>query len=109
MDEKKYVPPGVDYEPYLLKELQDPEYAAGFLNEALAEYIFEGDINSFNSAIKYVLKSHNISQLSKETGVSKQHIHRIISGTSKPTFDLLTRLFKSLGYQFELKPIKKTA
>lgn len=109
MKEKQNISPGVDFEPYLLSRLDDPEYAAGFLNVALEEYIFDGHIESFNTAIKYVLKSQNVSQLSRETGVSKQHIHRIITGKSKPTFDLLIKLFKYLGYQFELKPIEKLA
>ena len=108
-EEKSKTPPAVDYEPYMLKRLEDPAYAVGVLNESLESYILDGHIESFNLAIKTVLKAQNISKLSRETGISTQHIHRIITGKSKPTFDLLVKLFKYLGYQFELKPIEKSA
>lgn len=109
MAEKQKNLPYEDFEPFMLEVLQDPERSVGFLNEALESYILDGDYNSFTGAIKKVLKAHNISELSRQTGISSKHIHRIIAGTSKPTFDLLVKIFKYLGYQFELKPINKTA
>lgn len=109
MEEKQKVPPSEDFEPFMLEKLKDPERAVGFLNIALEEYILDGDYNSFTGAIKKVLKAHNISEISRQTGISNKHIHRIISNESKPTFDLLVKLFKYLGYTFELKPIEKTA
>lgn len=95
----------VDYEPVLLESLKDPEYAAEFINTALEEYVIDGDIKAFNLALKYLLKSQNITQVANEINISRQQIHRILAGTSKPTFDLLTSLFKGLGYQFYIKPI----
>lgn len=109
MEPKKPVPPAVDFEPYFLDDLKDPEFAAGFLNVALEEYSLDGDIKSFNGAIKYVLKAQNITQMAKDIGISKQHIHRIINGQTRPTFDLLIKLFKYLGYQFKVEPIDRSA
>lgn len=94
-----------DYEPILIENLKDPEYAAEFINNALEDYMIDGDVNSFNLALKYLLKAQNITQIANDIKISRQQIHRIVAGSSKPTFDLLTTLFKTLGYQFYIKPI----
>ncbi|MEW5818882.1 MAG: helix-turn-helix domain-containing protein [Cyanobacteriota bacterium] len=105
MTKEKQIAPSEDFEPTMLSMLKDPELAAGVLNEALEEYIIDGHYDSFVGAIKMVLKAYNISEIARQTGISNKHLHRIISGESKPSFDLLAKIFKYLGYQFELKPI----
>jgi len=109
MEEKKYVPPGESIEPYLLEKLKDPELAAELLNTAIDEYLEDGDTKSFIATLSYIVKAGNISQIARESEISRNQLYMIIDGKSEPTLSNLLKLFKSLGFQFEVKPIKKSA
>ena len=109
MEEKKHTSPAESFEPYLLNKLQDPDLAAELLNTAIEEYLEDGDTKSFVATLRSLVKAGNISQIARESQISRNQLYMIIEGKSEPTLSSLLKLFKSLGFQFELKPIKKPA
>jgi len=43
----------------------------------------------------------SVSALARESEITRQHLHRILAGTSIPSVDILERLAAALGLQVE--------
>ncbi len=95
----------VDYEELLLKDLQNPQEALGYLNAAL----LDEDQRVFLLALKDVLTAQNIdiSSLADEASITRQNIYRMLSAKGNPRWNSLTSLFKALGLHVHLSPVKK--
>lgn len=105
----KKVAPSTPFEPHFLESLKDPEFSAELLNVAIEEFYEDGDIKSFNKILGYIVKSGNLSKISKDTNISRQQIYRIINSESEVSLVKTMILLKSLGYQLQIKPIEKSA
>lgn len=107
--ENKKFEPAVDNEPFLLEELKDPEFASGFLNHAIEEFLEDGDIQSFNAMLGYLIKTGNVSQIAKDCGMSRSQIYRMTNGTCEPSLVKTFKLLQAIGFQFKVEPIDKSA
>lgn len=107
--EIKHTPPSTPFEPGFLERLKDPDYTAELLNVAIEEFYEDGDIKSFNKILGYIVKSGNLTRISKETNISRQQIYRIINSESEVSLIKTMKLLKSLGYHLQIKPIEKSA
>jgi probable addiction module antidote protein len=96
-----------DFSENLMKELKDPEFAAEFLNAMIHDFYEDQDITSFNHALSYILKSENISKISKESNVSRSNVYRIFNSESKSTFIDMLNLLHASGFDLEVKPREK--
>lgn len=90
-----------NYEEYLLKTLQDPEEALGYLNAAL----MDEDRRVFLLALKHVLKAQriDISAFADETNISRQNVYRIVSETGNPRWDNLSAILDAMGLQLRVE------
>ena len=109
MKDNKHPPPGVEFEPFILEKLKDPELAAQMLNAAIEDFMETNNIDIFNAILKDIVKAQNISELSKSASISRNQLYRIIEGKSEPKLTSFLKIFHSLGYQLQLKPIDKSA
>lgn len=109
VNEKNFVDQFKKFDDLLIEDLKNPEYAAGFLNIAIEEFLEDGDIKSFNKILNFIVKASNVSQIAKESKISRNHLYRIINNKSEPTLTNALRLIKALGYQFKIEPIEKSA
>lgn len=91
------------------EELKDPEYAALFLNTAIEEYLKDGDTKSFISILGYIVRSGNLTQLAKNSNISRTQLYRLINGEADPSFPKMLNLLHTLGFEFKVLPIEKTA
>lgn len=89
-----------DYNDLLDDELQNPEVALGYLNEALKDE----DPNVFLTALKDVIRAQQkgITAVAKKTRVSRQNLHRILSKKGNPRWNNVNNLFDTLGLQMQL-------
>lgn len=89
-----------DYLEFLDEELQDPEVALGYLNETLKDK----DHNVFLTALRDVLRAQNkdISELARDTKISRQNIYRMLSKKGNPRWENLNVLFDKLGFEIQL-------
>ena len=96
----------IKFENYLQKQLRDPTYAAAFMNAALKDDNPQEFLSSLKSVI---LANGGVAKIAKKSGISRQHLYRIINGASNPTIQLLMAVLKTLkiNLAFNHKTSKK--
>jgi probable addiction module antidote protein len=84
------------------KMLQDPELAAMYLEESLAE----GDIETFKLALKHVAEAHvgGITTLSRITHLNRVSLYRTFSEKGNPSLETLTKILNALGLRIGVTP-----
>lgn len=78
-----------------LDVLKDPEQAALYLEEILAE----GDIEMFKEALKDVAAARvgNITTLAKKTNLAREALYTSLSRKGNPRLDTLTKVLHAAG------------
>ena len=74
------------------------EYLAAVMEE-------EGDDPAYIArALGAVARAQNMSQLARETGLSREGLVRALSGQGNPTMTTMAKVAKALGLRIELRP-----
>jgi len=81
-------------------KLQTQEDIAAYF-EAVVE---DGDPALLVSALGNVARARNMSQLSRDTGLTREGLYKALSGKGNPSFNTVARIAKALGYQIALRP-----
>lgn len=83
----------------LLKELRNPEFAAEYLAQVLAEH----DYDAFLIALKDVVEATGgVGALAKEVNLQRQSLYKILSGDGNPRLSTLQEILKPLGLQLSI-------
>lgn len=95
----------LDYHEQLIKDLQDPEEAQAYLNEAL----IDEDPSVFFLAVKNVLEAQgkNISHLAKNTDLNRENLYRMLSKKGNPVFKNLKSVLHIMGYNFNIQSSRR--
>lgn len=109
MSVNKKPEPYRDFSTLLIEDLKDPEYATEFLNNAIEEFLEDGDIKSFNAILGYIIKAGNVSQIAKRCDMSRSQIYRMINGDCEPGLLKTFKLLHAIGFQFKVEPIDQSA
>jgi probable addiction module antidote protein len=93
---------------YITEKLRnEPEYAVEYLNAALEDYYEDFNSDALALAIKrLVLATGSIKSFSENAKVNREHLYRVFNSKATPQIDTLSKIFKNLGFQIEVKPIK---
>jgi len=92
------------------KKKSKPFDAAKYLgsDEAIAEYISEallsGEIEIIAHAIGVAAKARGMSDIAKQTGLSRESLYKALSGEGHPQFETITRVLQALGLQLRVEP-----
>ena len=87
------------YRDDLLKRLSDPEYAAAYLAEVLAQR----DGAAFLIALKDVVDaSGGMGELADHVGIKRPSLYKILSKKGNPTLATLQELLKPLGLRVSI-------
>lgn len=90
----------VDYMDHLLKDLQDPECAAGYLTAALEE-----DEKVFLIALRDVVQAQGgMAALSKATKLNRENLYDMLSWSGNPRLSSITTLLNQLGFTMQFAP-----
>lgn len=90
----------VDYMDHLLKDLQNPEYAAGYLTAAIEE----GE-EVFLLAIRDVAQAQGgMSALAKATNLNRENLYDMLSTKGNPRLSSITTLLNQLGFTMQFAP-----
>ena len=94
-----------NYEDKLLQDLQDPELAHHYLNEALADE----DPHMFLLALKNVHEAQGgqVTDLAKKANLSRENIYRILSKKGNPKLSSIISLLSAVGFSLAVQPSKK--
>lgn len=86
-----------DFQKYLNKQLEDPEFAAEYEAQR-PEY------EAIRAVIAARLESHMTQkELAEKTGIRQSNISRIESGACSPTIETLARIAAGLGKQLKVE------
>lgn len=83
--------------------LKTPEAIAAYLTEALAT----DDPAYICAALDTVARAKGMTNVAKETGLSRESLYKSLSGSSKPEFDTVRKLINSFGVRLVAEPIKE--
>ncbi len=91
----------IEFEPILLRDLKDDEFALEFLKAAM-----EGeDLRPFLLALTQVCEARGIakSKLARDAGLNRAGLHRLLTQGTNPKIDTLMRVLDKLGFGLSLK------
>lgn len=55
-----------------------------------------------------VARARNISQLARETGITRETLYKVTRGEGNPTLDTISKLANALGFRLTLQPLAGT-
>jgi probable addiction module antidote protein len=89
-----------DYNEFLLKRLQDPEMAAGYLTASLEE----GE-DAFLLALKDITEAlGGMTPLAKKTKLNREGLYDMLSENGNPRLSSLSTLIDAVGLKFQFIP-----
>ena len=87
----------------LFEDLKDPDFAAAYLEEMLAE----DDVQGFLVAVRNVARANGgIKALSEATELGRESMYKALSETGNPQFVTLKDILGALGLRFSVASIK---
>ena len=84
--------------------------ASEFLDsdESIAEYLnaaFEdGDAGFIAASIGHVAKAKGMSQIARETGLSRENLYRALGDGGNPELSTMTKVMRALGMRIRISP-----
>jgi probable addiction module antidote protein len=94
-----------DYQEKLIHDLQDPELASAYLNEAL----MDEDPRMFLLALKNVCEAQGgeMTALARKTKLSRENLYRILSKKGNPKLTSIISLLSAVGFSLAVHPAYK--
>lgn len=86
---------------YLRTEKERAAYLAVCMDEAPDDAAF------FAHALGVVARSRNMSQLSRDTGLTREGLYKALSESGNPSFDTVLKVMRALGYRLIVVQEKK--
>lgn len=88
-----------NYRQDLIQRLQNPERAEAYLNAAFEDE----DKNVFLLALRDVAEAQGgMTKLARFTGISREHIYRMLSDKGNPELETLKRLLSAMGLKLSI-------
>jgi probable addiction module antidote protein len=84
--------------------LKSPQAMADYLSEALAT----DDAEFICDALDTIARAKGMTQVAKETGLSRESLYKSLSGTTKPEFDTIRKVINSFGLRLVAEPIDES-
>lgn len=86
--------------------------AANYLQteEDMAQYLSivmeDGDPALLAAALGDIARARGMSQLARDTGLSRESLYKSLSGERAPSSETLFKVMRALGFQFSVQPLK---
>ena len=85
---------------------KDPEFLNLALKRTFREYVQSGDDFFLRETLKQAATAKGITQLAKETGLSRQYLYEMLSEKGNPTLATFRAVLKALGFKMYVRAIK---
>ncbi|MGL5829388.1 MAG: addiction module antidote protein [Angustibacter sp.] len=82
--------------------LESLEDVAAFLGAALEDSL--ADSSALPQALGIIARSHNMSELARRTGMSRDGLYKALSAEGNPTWSTVISVAMALGLRLELHP-----
>jgi probable addiction module antidote protein len=80
--------------------LDSDESIAAYLNAAFED----GDPGFIAASIGHVAKAKGMSQIARETGLSRENLYRALSDDGNPELSTMTKVMQALGMRIQIAP-----
>jgi probable addiction module antidote protein len=88
----------------LKSDLQNPEFATGILDDALAD----ADVPGFLTLLQDVVRANiGMTQIAETTGLGRESLYTALSSQGNPSFATISKILDALGYRFTV--VEKSA
>jgi probable addiction module antidote protein len=77
------------------EHLQSPEEMAAYLEACLEEG--DGDATLIAKALGNIAKAKGMSQVARDSGLSRESLYKALSGDRSPGFDTILKVVSALG------------
>ncbi|MAU95508.1 addiction module antidote protein [Jiella pacifica] len=84
---------------YLTDDASIAEYLEAAIEEA------GDDPPSIAHALGVVARARNMSQLARDTGISREGLNKALSGEGNPTLETIMKVSKALGLRLAFHPV----
>ncbi len=75
------------------------DFQKEYLNLSLAEYLEDGDFNTFYRSLEKVIKARgSISEFAKKVDMERANLYTLFKGQKVPRLDTIAKILKELGY-----------
>ncbi len=83
---------------------EHPDEIDDYLSEIFDEYAKDGNMSALLSSMRMVCRVKGISEISRETGISRNGIQKALSEEGNPRFENINAIMHAMGYR--LAPLK---
>ena len=73
--------------------------------EYLRQVLEDGDPAELGAALGDIARARGMTQLARDTGLSRESLYKSLSGERAPNSDTLFKVIKALGFQLTLVPV----
>jgi probable addiction module antidote protein len=80
--------------------LDSDEAIAAYLNAAFED----GDPGFIAASIGHVAKAKGMSQIARETGLSRENLYRALGDSGNPELSTMTKVMRALGMRIQIAP-----
>jgi probable addiction module antidote protein len=81
--------------------LDSDEAIAAYLNAAFED----GDPGFIAASIGHVAKAKGMSQIARETGLSRENLYRALGDGGNPELSTMTKVMRALGMRIQIAPV----
>lgn len=65
----------------------------------------EGDATLIAHALGVIAKARGMTQLTRDTGLSRENLYKVLSGKGNPEFAAVMKVVKALGFRLHVTPV----
>ena len=76
------------------------------VGEYLRQVLEEGDPVELAAALGDIARARGMTQLAKETGLSRESLYKSLSGERAPSSDTLFKVIHAMGFKLTLAPVR---
>jgi len=89
------------------EHLRSPEEMAAYLEAVLEDA--NGDATFIAKALGDIARAKGMTQIAKESGLSRESLYKALSGERVPSFDTILKVIQALGLTLHASPALKKA
>ena len=79
------------------------------MNEYLRQVLEDGDPIELAAALGDIARARGMTQLAKDTGLSRESLYKSLSGERAPSSDTLFKVMRALGFKLTVQALDKLA
>ena len=99
-----------NFDDYVADKLNNPEYAAAYLEVALEEYEKDHNLEALMLILRDLAKvKAGVTKLAEDTGLNRESLYKTLSGKRIPKFDTLQKIIHALGFRLSITPLEAKA